>query len=163
MVDTASKTRNILRPIIAGVVLLAALVLIIAFRSQLSDLISSSSKEGGSTVVDWVPDHKGATTVIVGAFVLFLGINYVAHIAGRLRAWLFVVVIEAGLWVLFWNSVGIPPLKDLVGMESLDAISPTAQAVSGGIILVASGVIFWILEAKEAFNARRHRTGGDDD
>jgi hypothetical protein len=162
MVDTASKSRNIFKPIIAGVVLLAALILIVAFRSQLGDLISSSSKEGGSTIVSWIPDHKAATTVIAGAFVVFLGINWIAHIAGRVRAWLFVVVVEIGLWALFWNGVGIPPLKDLVGLDSVDRISAPAQTVSGALIMVLGGVAFWFLEAKESFEARRHRTGGDD-
>jgi len=163
MAQPTSKARNFFRPIIAGVVILAALVLIIAFRSQLGDLLSSSSKEGGSSIMNWIPDHKAATTVIAGAFALFMGLNWIAHIAGRLRAWLFVLVIEIGLWILFWNSVGIPPLKDLVGLKSLDPISGQAQAASGAIIMVLGGAIFWVLEAKESFEMRRHRTGGGDD
>ncbi|HEY7225416.1 MAG TPA: hypothetical protein VH561_17715 [Micromonosporaceae bacterium] len=160
MVDTGTKTsRSLLKPVIAGIVLIAALVLIVAFRGQLADLISKSGSKGGSSILSWIPDHKDATVVIIGAFVVALGIDWLAHIVGRLRAWIFVVVVEAGLWILFWNSVGIPPLKDLIGLDGLARITGTAQFVSGLIILVLSGVIFWILEAKEAWSERRRSVG----
>jgi hypothetical protein len=162
MAETESKARSVLKPIIAAVVLIVVLILIIAFRQQLGDLLSSSSKEGGSTILNWIPDHKGATVVIAGAFVVAFGINWLAHIAGRLRAWIFVVVLEIGLWILFWNSVGIPPLKDLVGLDNLERISPVAQAVSGAIILFLSGIAFWIMEARENVLARGTRLRGDD-
>jgi len=162
MAETESKSRSVLKPFIGGVVLIAILVLLIAFRAQLGDLISSSSKEGGSTIISWIPDHQGATFAIVIAFLIAIAIDWVAHIVGRLRAWIFVFVVEVGLWILFWNSLGIPALKDLVGLDDdkLERISPTAQFYSGLIIFLLSGIIFWILEAKEAFQQRRTRTEG---
>jgi uncharacterized membrane protein YpjA len=155
MADTGTKSRSLLAPLIGGVVLIALLFLIIAFREQLADVISSSSAEGGGAILAWVPDHLGATLAIVVAFFVAIAINWIAHVAGRLRAWIFVLVVEAGLWILFWNSFGIPSLKDLVGLENLERITPTEQAISGAIILFLSGFVFWILEAKESWQKRR--------
>jgi hypothetical protein len=155
MAETGSKSRSLLAPLIGGVVLIALLVLIIAFRNQLADAISSTSSEGGSRILAWVPEHLGATLAIIVAFFVAIAFNWVAHITGRLRAWIFVLVVEIGLWILFWNSVGIPSLKDLLGFENLERITPTEQAVSGAIILVLSGVVFWFLEARESWQKRR--------
>ena len=160
MAETESKSRSVVKPFVGGIVLIAALVLLIAFRTQLADLISDSSKQGGNSIVNWVPDHQAATFAIVIAFLVAIAIDWVAHVVGRLRAWIFVLVVEVGLWILFWNSLGIPALKDLVGLDDLERISPTAQFYSGLIIFGLSGIIFWILEAKEAFQQRRTRTEG---
>jgi hypothetical protein len=158
MAETKSKSRSVLAPIIGGLVIIAALFLIIAFRSQLRDLISSSSKSNTNTIAGWVPDHQAATLAIVIAFLITIAIDWVAHLVGRLRAWIFVLVVEIGLWILFWNSLGIPSLKHLVGLDSLERISTQAQFYSGALIFVLSGVIFWILEAIEAFKEKRART-----
>lgn len=156
MAETGTKSRSLLAPIIGGVVLIALLVLIIAFRNQLTDAISSWSTEGGGAVLAWIPDHVDETLAIVVAFLVALGINWIAHVAGRLRAWIFVLVVEAGLWVLFWNSLGIPSLRELIGLdpEALQ-LNGSEQAVSGLIILFLSGIVFWILEAKESWQRRR--------
>ncbi len=163
MAQPGSKSRSLLAPLIGGVVLIVLLVGVIAFRNQLGDLITDTSREGGGTVLKWVPDHLGATLAIVVAFLAALGFNWIAHVSGRLRAWIFVLVIEIGLWFLFWNSVGIPSLKDLFGLDTLERITPTEQVVSLLIILFLSGIVFWFLEAKESWGARRHRTGGGSD
>jgi hypothetical protein len=156
MAETGSKSRSLLAPFIGAIVLIALLVLIIAFRQQLADVITRTSAEGSSRLIAWVPDHLDETFAIVVAFLVAIGINWVAHVAGRLRAWIFVFVVEIGLWILFWNSLGIPSLRELVGLdpESL-RLTPTEQAVSLAIILVLSGVVFWILEAREAWKQRR--------
>jgi uncharacterized membrane protein YqhA len=156
MAETGSKSRSLLAPFIGAIVLIALLVLIIAFRQQLADVISRSSAEGSSRLIAWVPDHLDETFAIVVAFFVAIGINWIAHVAGRLRAWIFVFVVEIGLWILFWNSLGIPSLRELVGLdpESL-RLTVTEQAVSLAIILVLSGFVFWILEAREAWKQRR--------
>jgi preprotein translocase subunit YajC len=156
MAETASKSRSLLAPIISAIVLIALFVLIIAFRQQLADVITRSSTEGGSRLVAWVPDHLDETLAIVVGFFVAIGINWIAHVAGRLRAWLFVFVVEIGLWILFWNSLGIPSLRELVGLnpETLQ-LNGTEQAVSLIIILFLSGIVFWILEAREAWKQRR--------
>ena len=156
MAETGSKSRSLLAPFIGAIVLIALLVLIIAFRQQLADVITRTSAEGSSRLIAWVPDHLDETFAIVVAFLVAIGINWVAHVAGRLRAWIFVFVVEIGLWILFWNSLGIPSLRELVGLDPETLrLTATEQAVSLAIILVLSGIVFWILEAWEAWKQRR--------
>jgi hypothetical protein len=127
MADTGTKSRSLLAPLIGGVVLVALLFLTIAFRDQLRDAIASSSSRGGGAVLAWIPDHVDETLAIVVAFLVAIGINWIAHVIGRLSAWIFVVVVEIGLL----------------------------------IVLILSGIVFWILEAKEKWAERRHRLDTD--
>ncbi len=159
----STTTRNIVKPIIAGAVVVLVLALIGAFRVQLLDAITSGSQESSGKLSQWIPEHKGETIIIAIGFALYLAINYVAHVVGRLRAWIFVVVVETGVWFLFWNDFGsLGSGRDLVGLQD-SHLSGVAQINSLLIILVLSGIVFWVLEAKESFDKRQHATGGDDD
>ncbi len=162
MAETESKTKSFLKPVVGGVVLIGAVVAIIAFRNQLGDAIASGSREGGKTIVDWVPDHPSETIAIVVGFLVAFGINWIAHVVGRLRAWIFAIVVEAGLWLLFWNSVGIPSLKELMGIGDDVALTGNEQVITGLIIILLSGAIFWILEMREnwAKYRRKHNEEG---
>ena len=163
MAETESKTKSFLAPIVGGVILIVAVVGLIAFRNQLGDLIASSSKQGSQAVIDWVPNHPSETLAIVVGFLVAFGINWIAHVVGRLRAWMFAIVVEAGLWFLFWNSIGvIPSLKELFGISDDVALTGNEQVVTLVIVIVLSGVIFWILEMREnwAKYRRRHNEEG---
>ena len=164
MAETESKTRSFLKPVIGGLILIGAIVAIIAFRSQLWDLLKSWSKEGGNAVVNWVPDHPGATTVILVGILVAFGINWIAHVRGRIRAWIFALVVEVGLWILFWNSLGILSLNELFGLN-VDKISANEQVITGLVIIILAGLIFWFLEAREEWNKyrRRHNVVDIDD
>jgi hypothetical protein len=161
MPDTESKTRSFLKPVIGGLVLILALIGVIAFRSQIADLLKKAGTKSGNTLVDWVPSHPGATTVIVAGFLLALGINWIAHVAGRLRAWIFAIVVEVGLWVLFWNSLGIPSLDELFRVN-VERISAKEQLISGLVIVILAGVVFWFLESRENWNRYRRQHNPDD-
>lgn len=162
MAETESKTRSFLKPVIGGLILIGAIVAIIAFRSQLWDLLKSWSKEGGNALLNWVPNHPGATLVIVVALLVAFAINWVAHVRGRIRAWIFALVVEAGLWVLFWNSLGIPSLNELFGVNT-EKISANEQVISGLVIIILAGMVFWFLESKEEWNKYRRAHNPDDD
>jgi uncharacterized membrane protein YpjA len=162
MAETESKTRNLLKPVIGGLILIGAIVAIIAFRTQLWDLLKSWGKEGGNALLNWVPNHPGATLVIVVSMLVAFAINWVAHVRGRVRAWIFAVVVEAGLWVLFWNSLGIPSLNELFGINT-EKITANEQVISGIVIIILSGLTFWFLEAREEWNKYRRRHNPDDD
>jgi hypothetical protein len=163
MADTGTKrSRSLLAPLIGGVVLVALLFLIIAFREQLRDAISSSSSRGGGALLAWIPDHVDETLAIVVAFLVAIAFNWVAHVIGRLSAWIFVVVVEIGLWVMFWNSLGIPSLRELIGLPDELSLTASEQVISILIVLILSGIVFWILEAKEKWQERRHRLADTD-
>ncbi len=89
-------------------------------------------------------------------------INWLAHVRGRLRAWIFALVVEIGLWMLFWNGPGIPSLNDLSGLK-IDKLSPSAIALSGALVIAVTGAVFWFLEAREEWLAYRRQHHVDED
>jgi len=90
------------------------------------------------------------------AFVL----NWLAHVRGRLRAWIFAIVLEIGLWLLFWFGAGIPPLNELMGLN-IEKMGATTVILSGLIVIALTGAIFWWLEAREEWRRYRHRVDTD--
>jgi len=99
--------------------------------------------------------------ILVGILVAF-GINWIAHVRGRIRAWIFALVVEVGLWILFWNSLGIPSLNELFGLN-VDKISANEQVITGLVIIILAGLVFWFLEAREEWNKYRRAHNPDDD
>jgi hypothetical protein len=161
MAETESKTRSFLKPIIGGLVLVAALVGVIAFRTQLGTGLKKAGIKTGNTLVDWVPDHPAQTVAIVMLGLVAFGINWIAHIRGRLRAWIFAIVVEIGILVLFWNSLGIPSLNELFGLN-IDGLTANEQLISGAVVIVLAGLVFWFLESREEWNKYRRRHNPDD-
>jgi len=158
----ARRSRGFLGPVFGGLVLIAALVAVIAVRGPLWQL----AKVVGRTVSDWLsgwaPAHPRQTTAIVGFGLLTLAINWVAHVRGRLRAWIFALVVETGLWLLFWYGPGIPSLNELLGFR-MATLTPVEVAVSGAVVIAITGVVFWCLELREGWLAYQHRHDVDDD
>ena len=145
----AAAATSLLSPVFGGVVLAMSLVLLFAFRHELG--------EGGRGIYEWIRGHLGAVIAIVVGSLIALGLSWFASVYGRVGPWVVALALEVSLWVWFWNSIGIPALKDLVGLADLETISRTAQAASLLIILVFSGTAFWVLELREARNRRRRR------
>jgi hypothetical protein len=110
----------------------------------------------------WAPAHPRQTGAIAGFAIFALVINWIAHVRGRLRAWIFALVIEVGLWLLFWNGPGIPSLNDLLGFK-LPRLNPTEIVVSGALVIAVTGVVFWILELRESWHRYLHQHSVDDD
>jgi hypothetical protein len=161
MAETESKTRSFLKPIIGGLVLVAALVGVIAFRTQLGDALKKAGIKTGNTLVDWVPSHPAQTVAIVMLGLVAFAINWVAHVRGRFRAWIFALVVEVGIFVLFWNSLGVPSLNELFGLN-IDGLSANEQVITGAVVIILAGLIFWFLEAREEWNKYRRRHNPDD-
>jgi hypothetical protein len=161
MVDQSSRSRSLLKPVVGGLVLIAAIIAVIYFRSQVWSGLKWTGNELSHWLTNWVPNNKGATVAIVGFGVVAFAINWIAHVRGRLRAWIFALVVEAGLWLLFWYSVLIPSLNDLVGLH-IARPTPNAVVLAGAITMAIAGVIFWFLEIREEWNKYRHRTNPDD-
>jgi hypothetical protein len=161
MAETESKTRSFLKPIIGGLVLVAALVGVIAFRTQLGDALKKAGIKTGNTLVDWVPSHPAQTVAILMLGLVAFAINWVAHVRGRLRAWMFALVVEIGIFVLFWNSLGVPSLNELFGLN-IDGLSANEQVITGAVVIILAGLIFWFLEAREEWNKYRRRHNPDD-
>ena len=156
------RSRGLLGPVLGGLVLIAALVAVIAFRTQLWQFLKWASRTINHWLTGWAPAHPRQTVAIVGFGILALVINWIAHVRGRLRAWIFALVVEIGLWLLFWNGPGIPSLNDLMGLR-IARLSPTEIALSGALVIAVTGIVFWLLELRESWLAYRHQHTADDE
>lgn len=158
----ARRSRGLLSPVIGGLALIAALVAAIAFRAELWRFLRWIGDIVGTWLTEWVPAHRGQAAAIIGFAVVAFLINWVAHIRGRLRAWIFALVVEAGLWLLFWYGLGIPSLNQLAGLD-IDRMDPATAAVSGALVIAATAALFWFLEAREEWRKYRRRHHVDED
>ncbi len=159
---SARRSGGLLGPVLAGVFLIAALVAVIAFRIQLWHFLRWAGGILGNWTTVWAPAHPRQTGAIAGFAILSLLINWIAHVRGRLRAWIFALVVEVGLWLLFWNGPGIPSLNDLIGFK-LPRLNPTEIVVSGVLVIAVTGIVFWILELRESWHRYLHQHSVDDD
>ena len=155
------RSGGLLAPVLGGLVLIAAVVAAIAFRVQLWAFARWLGRSIGTWASDWVPAHREQTAAMLGFAVVALLINWVAHVSGRLRAWVFAVVVEIGLWLLFWLGLGVPPLNELLGLD-LPALATRDVVLSGVLIVALTGVVFWFLETREEWRRYRHRHNVDD-
>ena len=158
-----SSERSLLAPVVGGIALIVALVLAIYFRSELWRGAKWLGDATGTWATEWVPDHPGQTTAIVGFVVLSFLLNWIAHVRGRLRAWVFAIVVELGLWLLFWlGAIILPPLNELLGLN-FEKMSATLVVLSGLIVVAVTGAIFWFLEMREEWRKYRRRHHVDED
>lgn len=158
----ARRSRGLLAPVIGGLALIAALVAAIAFRTELWRFLRWIGDIVATWLTEWVPAHRGQTAAIIGFAVVAFVINWIAHIRGRLRAWIFALVVEAGLWLLFWYGLGIPSLNELTGLD-IDRMDPATAVISGALVVAVTGTAFWFLEAREEWRMYRRRHHVDED
>lgn len=157
------RSRGLATPIISGLVLIGALIAAIAFRSELWRALQWFGRTINTWFTEWVPAHQSQTAVIVGFAVVALLLNWVAHVRGRLRAWIFALVVEAGLWALFWYSPAvIPSLNELFGLN-IARLDTMSTVLSGAIVIAVTGALFWFLEMREEWRKYRRRHHVDDD
>jgi hypothetical protein len=164
MVDqrTPARSRGLLRPVIGGLTLIAVIILVIYFRNQVWDALKWTGRQLSDWLTNWVPDHPGQTAAIAGFAVFAFVVNWIAHVRGRFRAWIFALVVEIGLWLLFWYGLGIPSLNSLFGLD-IPRMSMTAVLLSAVVVIAITGAIFWFLESREEWRKYRHRLSTDDD
>jgi hypothetical protein len=155
-----TSERSLLAPILGGLALIAGLILAIYFRAELWRGLKWVGEAFGTWVTDWIPAHPGETGAILGFTVFAFALNWFAHIRGRFRAWIFALVVEMGLWLLFWYGAGIPPLNELIGLN-IKKLPVETVILSGVIVMAVTGAIFWYLEAREEWNKYRHRHDPD--
>lgn len=161
MAETRSSGRSLLKPVVSGVLLILAIIAAVFFRSQLWDAAKWIGRAFGDWLTEWVPNHTGATTAIVAFAVVAFAINWIAHVRGRFRAWVFAIVVEIGLWLLFWYGLLIPSFNDLFGLH-IEKITPNEAVLSGAIVIALTGLIFWWLEAREEWNKYRRRHNAEE-
>jgi hypothetical protein len=156
------RTRGCLAPVAGGLAVIVAVVAVIAFRGPLRRSAAWVGHAVSDLFATWVPEHRQQTLAIAGFAVVAFLLNWVAHVRGRLRAWIFAVVVEAGLWLLFWYGLGIPSLNELFGLD-VAGLTSTAILISGALVVGVTGAVFWFLEAREEWLRYRRAHHVDDD
>jgi hypothetical protein len=164
MVDQRNSRRSgtLATPVIGGLAVIGALAAGIAFRTQVWAAVEWVGDTVGTWLTEWVPAHRGQSAAIAGFAVVAFMINWIAHVRGRLRAWIFAVVVQAGLWALFWYGLGVPSLNELLGF-GITEMPPATAAISGGLVIAITGALFWFLEVREEWRKYRRRHHVDDD
>jgi hypothetical protein len=159
----ARRSRGLMAPVLGGLALIGALVAGIAFRSQVWQAIQWAGRQIQHWFTEWIPAHPGQTGAIAGFAVVAFLLNWIAHVRGRLRAWIFAIVVEAGLWAIFWYGAWvIPSLNQLFGLR-IDRMDPMTAVISGAYVVGITGAIFWFLEMREEWRKYRRRHHVDDD
>lgn len=163
MVEQSSARRSFLKPVVGGLVVLGALVAAIYFRVELWEFIKVASRAIGEVLTDWIPNHPGQAAAVAVFAVVAFALNWIAHVRGRVRAWVFALIVEAGLWVLFWyGAFVIPPLNELMGTD-IERMTWATVFVSALVVIALTGAVFWFLETKEEWSKYRRRHHVDDD
>ena len=162
MVEESTASRSILKPVLGGILVLAALVAAIFFRAELWEFLKLVGRQVRYVLTEWIPDHPGQAVAVLAFIVIAFVINWIAHVRGRFRAWVFAVVIELGLWLLFWYGLFIPSIKDLIGLD-VEQMNFRTVMISGLVIIGLTGAIFWFLETREEWNKYRRRHHVDED
>jgi len=159
--QSPSRSRGFLKPVIGALIVIAAIIAGIYFRDEVGRAVRWLSRVTNNWLTDWVPAHRGETLAIVGFAVLAFLINWVAHVRGRLRAWIFALVLEIGLWLLFWYGLLIPPLNELAGLD-IPRMTTEAIILSGVVVVAITGALFWFLEMREEWRKYRRRHTVDE-
>jgi hypothetical protein len=156
---TAGKSsRGFFKAVLWGIGLIGVLIAAIYFRGRLGQALVWTGRTFGQWLTDWVPAHPGQAGAISGFAVLSLILNWFSHVRGRLRAWIFALVVEAGLWLLFWYGLIIPSFNELIGLNIEQM--PLRDVVLFGVIVIGlSGVIFWFLELREEWRKSKKPAG----
>jgi hypothetical protein len=156
------RSPGLLGPVVGGLVLIAAVVAGIALRAQVWQFVKWAGRMVSRWFTGWAPAHPHQTAAIAAFAIVALIVNWIAHVRGRLRAWIFAVVVEIGLWLLFWNGPGIPSLNDLLGLK-IARLSPKEIALSGALVVAITGAVFWLLELREGWRAYRRQHNVDEE
>lgn len=161
MTQTTAK-RGLLKPVLSGVLVIGLIAVVILFHAEIwKYLIIPVGRAAGWVGTEWVPKHVGQSLAAAGFGVVAFFINWLAHVRGRLREWIFAIVVEIGLWILFWFPW--PPLSlNKLFRLNIEQMPFLTVLLSGFIVIFITGVIFWILELKEEINKyrRRHNAEG---
>jgi hypothetical protein len=159
MTERESGGTKFVRGLVIALIVVAALVLVIVFRSQVWDGL----KNGGNYVADSFPQQTGSKLAVVIYMVLAVLLGIIFSQAGHFTAYGIAMGIAPLLWFLFWE--GVPP----VGLDPSWAHSAGLEHMSvGNVVLwaiLADAIItlvFFPLELREKVQERKHRLADTD-
>jgi hypothetical protein len=148
-----------LRGLLTAVIIVAILVLVIVFRTQLAD----SGGGLGKFVADHIPETFGQQAAVV-VFLILTGLITVGFSrAGRYTAYGIAMGIVPLLWFIFWEGFPLlglhPTWTDSLKLQHLDPVRVITWALVADVLIT---VVFIPLELRENYLRRKHRLGEEE-
>jgi hypothetical protein len=159
MADREGGGTKILRGLVTALVIVAALVLLVVFRSQVTDV----GKSIGSYVWDHVPGPAGQKTAVVVYLIVAALVGILFSQAGHFTAYGIAMGLGPLLWFLFWEGFPLLGLKpswtSSMGLGHL----PPGQVIVWAVVAAAViTLVFVPLELREKFQRRKHQLADVD-
>jgi len=159
MTERESGGTKFVRGLVIALLVVAALVLIIVFRSQVWDGV----KNAADYVSKSFPAENGSKLAVVIYMILAVLMGIIFSQAGHFTAYGIAMGITPLLWFLFWE--GVPPIgldpswASQTGLTHMTVGNVILWAVLADIIIT---LVFFPLELREKFQERKHRLADTD-
>jgi len=159
MTERESGGTKFVRGLVIALLAVAALVLLIVFRSQVWDGAQKASRYVG----DSFPAQSGSKLAVVIYLVLAVLLGIIFSQAGHFTAYGIAMGIAPLLWFLFWE--GVPPVgldpswASGAGLDHMSAGNVVLWAVLADIVIT---LVFFPLELREKYQTRKHRLADAD-
>jgi hypothetical protein len=159
MVERESGGAKFVRGLVIAVVVVAALVLLIVFRSQAWEGV----KNAADYIGDSFPGQTGSKVAVLVYMVVAVLLGILFSQAGHFTAYGIAMGIAPLLWFLFWE--GVPPVgldpswASSAGLEHMTAGNVVLWAVVADVVIT---LVFFPLELREKYQARKHRLADTD-
>jgi len=159
MTERESGGTKFVRGLVIALLAVAALVLLIVFRSQ----VWEGAQNASTFVADSFPGQTGSKLAVLIYLIVAVLLGILFSQAGHFTAYGIAMGITPLLWFLFWE--GVPP----VGLEPSWASSAGLDHMSvGNVVLwavladIVITLVFFPLELREKYQARKHRLADTD-
>lgn len=159
MTERESGGTKFVRGLVIALLAVAALVLLIVFRSQVWD----GAQKASQYVADSFPAEAGSKLAVVIYLVLAVLLGIIFSQAGHFTAYGIAMGIAPLLWFLFWE--GVPPIglepswASQAGLVHMSVGNVVLWAVLADIVIT---LVFFPLELREKYQARKHRLADVD-
>lgn len=159
MAEREGGGSKILRGVVIAIIVVVALVLIAAFRSQVADALSSA----WNFISDRFPPQGKQRAAVLIYLLLAVVLSLIFSKAGHFTAYGVAMGLGPLLWVFFWE--GFPPLglnpvwTTNMGLQHLAPGDVILWAIVAAIIIT---VLFVPLELSEKYRVRRRRLADPD-
>jgi hypothetical protein len=159
MAEREGGGTKVLRGLLVAALVVAAIVLVAVFWSQLLDALTAVWRY----VWDHVPAQGAQRVAVVVYLILAVVMGLAFSKAGHFTAYGIALGLGSLLWVLFWE--GFPPLglsPKWTARLGLDHLGPTEVILWAGLAALVIRLVFVPLELREKYRKRKHQLADTD-
>jgi hypothetical protein len=156
MANAEGGGTKVLRGVVIAIVVVAALVLLAAFHSKVTDWLASVWR----FVSDHTPAHAEQRTALVIYMIAAVILSVVFSKAGHFTAYGIAMGLGPLLWILFWEGFPLLSLSpSWTNSMNLGHLSPAQVATWAVVADALITVVFVPLELREKFGKRKPAGG----